>query len=87
MPRARAVQFNIRSEFARTRAHELARQTGMTATEVVEDALRAYAPGANEVPPHGLVRRGSLLVIPARGRTITLEEANAALEAVRNREE
>lgn len=79
-------QLNIRSEFARARARELAERTGMTVTEVVEDALRHYAP-VEEIKPVGrLVRSGPLLIWPATGRQITLEEANAALEAVRNRD-
>jgi hypothetical protein len=33
MPCADHVRFNVRSAFARARAHELAKLTGMTATE------------------------------------------------------
>jgi hypothetical protein len=85
MTRTDQPQLNIRSNFARQRAHELALQTGMTATQVVEEALRAYVP-REEAPVGGLVRRGKILVLPGSGRTITLEETDAALEAVRNRD-
>jgi hypothetical protein len=40
------AQLNIRSTFALARAHEIARRTGMTANEVIEDAV----PG-NRHPP------------------------------------
>ena len=76
-------QFNVRSAFAR-RAHELGRLTGMTATQVVEDALRAYVPPAAIREVGALVRRGPILVRPASGRTISLEQANAALDASRD---
>ncbi|MEO7026409.1 MAG: hypothetical protein ABI056_02540 [Caulobacteraceae bacterium] len=83
MPRAQPVQFNVRSAFARARARELAEQTGMTATEVVEDALRGYVPPVSSGVGR-LVRRGPLLVLPAAvGRTVSLKEAEAILEAVR----
>lgn len=85
MSRINHVQFNVRSAFARERAHELAKQTGMTATQIVEEALRAYSP-PESAPAGRLVRRGKILVLPKGERTITLEEANAALEAVRNRD-
>jgi hypothetical protein len=41
MSRRDNAQLNIRSTFAPARAHEIARRTGMTANEVIEDALRA----------------------------------------------
>ncbi len=86
MTRAENSQLNVRSSFARTRAHELAKLTGMTATEVVEDALRSYVPPGTPKPVGRLVQRGALLVVPKSGPDITLEEANAALDAVRERE-
>ena len=55
----------------------------MTATEVVEDALRAYLPQPAAAGFKGLVRDGPLLVKPASGKRITLAQANAALEAAR----
>lgn len=74
-------QLNIRSSYARQRAAALARATGMTATQVVEEALRAYTPPLAN-PPGALVRRGPLLVRPGDER-ISLAAANAALDATR----
>lgn len=80
-------QLNIRSSFARERATELARRTGMSTTQVVEEALRAYSPplhnGEGPLPP-GLIRKGNLLVFASTGRTITVEEVNAAIDEDRN---
>lgn len=58
----------------------------MNAVQVVEEALRAYTPPPpiDAAPPHGLVDKGGLLVSPAKGRRITLEETLAAIEADRN---
>ena len=86
MPRAERVQLNIRSSFARKRAQEIARQTGMTTTEVVEEALRGYVPPAATARSGRLVRRGPVLVMPASGGKVSLKEANAALDAVRERD-
>ena len=86
MGRAEPSQFNIRSAFARTRARELAKQTGMTATQIVEDALRGYAPPGAPAEIEGMMRCGPILVARGNGKRVTLEEANAALEAVRERE-
>ena len=86
MARAAHVQFNVRSAFARTRAHELAKLTGMTATQVVEDALRSYVPPGAAVTVGRLVQRGPILVHPSEGGNITLVEAEAALNAVRERD-
>jgi hypothetical protein len=86
MPRAETTQLNVRSSFARTRAHELAKLTGMTATEVVEDALQGYVPPGAPTEVGRLVRRGAILVIPKSGPVVTLDEANAALDTVRERE-
>ncbi len=83
---SRAEQFNVRSAFARQRAHELAKLTGMTATQIVEDALRGYVPPAQGAKVGNLVRRGPVLVRPAAGATVSLEDANAALDAVRERD-
>ena len=76
------TQLNVRSPYARTRAAALARATGMTTTQVVEEALRAYSPPIAS-PPGKLVRRGPLLVRPGGGK-VTLEAANAALAASRH---
>lgn len=86
MPRAERAQLNVRSGFARRRARELARRTGMTATEVVEDALRGYVPPAAAAKVGRLVRRGPVLVIPSAGEMVTLKDANAALAATRARD-
>ena len=86
MARAANVQFNVRSAFARARAHELAKLTGMTATQVVEDALRGYVPPGAAVATGRLVRRGPILVRPSEGKKISLVEAEAALNAVRERD-
>ena len=83
----RGSQLNIRSDFARARVRELSQQTGMTATELIEDALRGYVPPARTKPVGRLIERGGLLVMPKiAGRTITHEEAEAAIEATRNRD-
>lgn len=76
-----ASQLNIRSAYARDRTAALARATGMTATQVVEEALRAYTPPL-AAPPAGLVRSGGLLVRPG-GDVVSLAAANAALDAAR----
>jgi hypothetical protein len=86
MARAEHAQFNVRSAFARTRARELAKLTGMTATQVVEDALRGYVPPGAVAKVGRLIPRGPILVLPAGGRRVSLEEAEAALDAARERE-
>lgn len=87
MPRRDSTQLNIRSAFARARAHDIARRTGMTATEVVEDALRGYVPPAGPKKVGSLVRRGPVLFRSASaGRRISLTEANEALDAARDRD-
>ena len=84
MARSEETQFNVRSAFARQRAHELARKTGLSATQIVEEALRAYVPPAAVVPIGKLVQRGPILVVPAAAAPrITLEEANDALAITR----
>lgn len=83
MSRPDPIQFNVRSAFARSRAHELAKRTGMTATQVVEDALRGYVPPGDAEHNGRLVRKGPLLVRPAVGAHVTLEDANDALNAAR----
>ena len=86
MPRADNTQLNIRSAYARTRAREIARRTGMTTTEIVEDALRGYVPPCASESVNGLVRRGRVLVKPAQGRHVTQDEVDQALEVVRGRD-
>jgi hypothetical protein len=86
MSGADPVQFNVRSAFARARAHELARLTGMTATQIVEDALRGYVPPGTTAETGRLVQRGPILVKPAGGEKISSVEADAALNAARERD-
>ena len=86
MPRADNAQLNIRSAYACNRVREIARKTGMTATELVEDALRRYVPPAVPEPVEGLIRRGPVLVKAAQGRQVTFDEADQALQAVRERD-
>ncbi len=86
MSRTNHVQFNVRSAFARQRAHELAKLTGMTATQVVEDALRGYVPPGAEHTAGRLVRRGPILVRPTDGAKVPFAAAEAALNAVRERD-
>ena len=86
MARTHAAQLNIRSSFARTRVQELARLTGVTVTQIVDDALRGYVPPSTPASLNGLVQRGSLLVRPRRDSTVSLEEAIAALDATREHE-
>ena len=82
MARAASAQINIRSTFVRDRVTLLVQRTGMTATQIVEEALRAYIPPVSE-PSHGrLIRKGSILVMTG-GKPVTRAETNAAIEAVR----
>ena len=83
MPEPDSTQLNLRSNFARQRVSELARTTGMTATQVIEEALRAYLPPSDGTAPGRLVRKGPLLVRPRRGEPVSLKQANAALDDVR----
>ena len=71
MPRPDRVRLNVRSAFACTCAHELAKLTGMSAAQVVEEALRAYVPPAATVPTGRLVRRGPVQVRRASDERIT----------------
>ena len=86
MARPDNIQLNVRSAFARERVHALTKLTGMTASEVVEDALRGYVPPGHPANTGRLVRRGALLVRQATGKRISLAEANEALERSRERD-
>jgi len=86
MSGADRCQFIIRSSFARARARELAKLTGMTSTEVVEDALRSYVPPRGPKSVGRLVQRDALLILLKGGPDVTLEEANAELDMARERE-
>lgn len=88
MARTESQQLNIRSRFARERAAVLAHETGMTTTQVVEEALRAYVPPPPDPASPRLIRKGPILVLSSQGRrVVTLEEANAMLEATRTERE
>ncbi len=86
MARAENIQLNVRSAFARERVQALTKFTGMTASEVIEDALRSYVPPGTPANTGKLVRRGALLVRPSSGKAISLEEANEALDRSRERD-
>ncbi len=81
-----APQLNIRSARARERAQALARRTGLTTTQVVEQALDAFEPSAapegDEALPPGMIRKGALLVFTG-GPTITNEQVIASINADR----
>ncbi len=77
-----ATQLNVRSPYAKERASTLAKATGMTTTQVVEEALRAYTPPI-DTPVGRLVRKGKLLVMTG-GPKVTLEETNAVIDEIRN---
>jgi hypothetical protein len=89
MPRRSNAQLNIRSDAARRRVAELVRETGKSATQVVEEALKSYRPPppAGEVLPEGLIREGRFLVFKADGRRReTIEETIAAINEDRDRD-
>ncbi len=52
-------------------------------TQVVEEALRAYVPPPVPGANGALARKDAILVKPANGQHMTLDEANAALEQAR----
>ena len=83
MARAGSTRLNIRSRFAHERATTLARETGLTTTQVIEEALRAFLPpSASEVNAR-LIRKGAILVKPASRLHISLAESEARLREVR----
>ena len=82
MARSETAQINIRSTFVRDRVGALVQRTGMTATQIVEEALRAYVPPVADPTRGGLVRKGLLLVMPG-GRRVTRAETQAAIMATR----
>lgn len=86
MSRTDRVQFNVRSAFARSRAHELAKLTGMTVVQVVEEALRGFVPPSTDLKVVRLVQRGPIMVWAGGGTKISLAEADAALNEVRERD-
>ena len=78
-----AKQLNVRSQFARARASQLAKATGMSITEVVEDALRAYQPARQVVRPAGLIEKAGLLIKPKGSFEVTQLQVDAELEKIR----
>lgn len=84
MSRVDDTQLNVRSRFARDRAAFLSKQTGMTATQVVEEALRLYVAPIHRDVPTKFIRKAGVLVRPAEGERISLDQANAVLEEDRN---
>lgn len=76
-------QLSVRSKFASARASKLAKLTGMTITQIVEDALRAYQPSKRLVPG-GLVEKGGLLVKPKAKADVTQLQVEAELEDIRS---
>jgi hypothetical protein len=83
MPRANNTQLTIHSAFALAKAREIAEATGMSVTEVLEDALRSYMPSASRAVAARLVRRGPVWVVQVGGASVGLDDANFALEAER----
>lgn len=79
-------QLSIRSAFARKRASALARDTGMTITSVIEDALRAYQPAKRLARPGRLIEKGGILVKPRGVAEITQLQVNAELDDIRSGE-
>jgi hypothetical protein len=84
----RAAQLNIRSDTARQRVADLVRETGKTATQVVEEALQSYRPPPPvERPPapDGLEWRGRFLVEKDRGGpSISTEELLRRIDEARD---
>lgn len=84
----RTDQLSVRSRFARARATRLAQLTGMTITQIVEDALRAYQPASRDARPvqsRRLIEKNGILVMPKIGaQQITHAQAEAALEEIRS---
>ena len=82
MARSETAQINIRSSFVRERVSALVQRTGMTATQIVEEALRAYAPPFTEPPHARLIRKGPILVMTG-GKRVTRAETDAAIASAR----
>ena len=77
-------QLSVRSPFARARASRLAKLTGMTITQIVEDALRAYQPATSVRRRGGLIEKGGLLVLPKGKVSVTSAQLEAELDDVRS---
>ncbi len=78
-----ADQLNVRSAFARTRAAQLAKRTGMSTVQIVEEALKAYQPPSSGVRPEGLVEKHGLLVEPKGRAQITQNQVDAEFDDIR----
>lgn len=88
MARSSASQLNIRSETAKARAAFLARETGRSVTQVVEEAVSAYQPEAADLAKPRrtwLERRGRILTLCSDGAQVTLAQTNAAIDKDRTR--
>lgn len=83
-PKQQSDQLNVRSRFARARAAQIAMTTGMSITQVVEDALRAYQPALRRADRPGLIEEGRLLVLSKGGRKISHDQVEAQLDEIRS---
>lgn len=81
------TQLSVRSRFARGRASTLAKVTGMSITQVVEDALRAYQPARTLSRPGGLIEKAGILVKPKGAVEITHSQVETEFEKIRSGEE
>lgn len=76
-----------RAAFVRGRVRELAATTGMTKMQVLEEAVRAFNPIAPAETGGRLIRKGRFLLTSSYdGQPVTLEQTNAAIEAIRSGE-
>lgn len=78
-----ADQLNVRSVFARTRATQLAKRTGMSTVQVVEEALRAYQPPPAAIRAGGLIEKNGLLVKRKGRARITQRQVDLELDDIR----
>lgn len=83
-PKQSTPQLSVRSGFARARAANLAKVTGMTITQVVEDALRAYQPASRAVRPGTLIEKRGVLVKPKRDAELTHLQVETELDSIRS---
>lgn len=82
-PKQQSDQLNVRSRFARARAAQIAITTGMSITQVIEDALRAYQPAVQRTGRPGLIQEGRLLVLSKGDRKISHDQVEAELDEIR----
>jgi hypothetical protein len=81
----RPAQVNIRSDVVKRRIREVTARTGMTATQFLEQAVLAYDPVQPPERRGRLVRKGKFWAVSTGGRSVSLEEINASIEADRSR--